>query len=648
MLRVMRDSFHRLKWVLLAVVAAFIFGFVFIDMGLGGATSAGGDEQAFAARVNGETITFREYNRALYYTEQSYRQIYGQQLTPDMIETMGLPKQVLDSLIEQRLLLQEARRLNLEASPEEVRKRILEIPTLNPDGKFVGAELYSRYVTGQLGYMSAAEFEEEIAREITLRKIESALGSATLVSKKAAETEYRRSAESSKIRYIYLPAARVANVTVTPAEVEAFYRANQAKYAHGEQRNVKYLLADFNRLRSLVIPTEQQLRARYEANRAMYERPESARIQHILIKVDPSAAAADDAAAREKAQSIVQQLRAGADFGALARQHSGDPSSAGNGGDMGWVDKGMTVPAFENAAFSTPLNTISDPIRTPEYGYHIIKVLERRQGGVRPFEEVRTELSAQMADEIAKEQATDAINTISARIRQKPPATAEEFAANANDKVTSMDTQWFAKGEPVPGLGNHPQLSAWAFTAKQGEVGRPLGTPRGIVLPYLSGVRPAGVSSLADVRQRIENDARTAKGREAARAQLAAATAGASSVDAVAAKAGLSVAETTVSREAPITGIAGDTSALAKAVVSAPVGALQGPMSAGDGAVVFQVTEQKKISPEELATAVAQYSDTMRAQQARSLRAALLQRLREKADVDVNNQAIESGQRQDA
>src|SRR5258708_22233900 len=148
MLKVMRDQFHNLKWILLAVVAAFIIGFVFIDMGLGGATAGKTSDTSFAARVNGETISYAEFNRALYNMEDNYKRMYGQQFTPEMAQAMGLDHQVLDALIEQRLLLQQASRLHLSASSEEVRKKILELQVLNPDGKFVGPELYQRFVIG--------------------------------------------------------------------------------------------------------------------------------------------------------------------------------------------------------------------------------------------------------------------------------------------------------------------------------------------------------------------------------------------------------------------------------------------------------------------------------------------------------------------
>jgi len=594
MLKLMRDSFQQLKWILVAIVAIFIL-FIFVDWGAGGA-SAGAADRGYAARVNGETISYRDFDRALYYTEQNYKQMYGSQLTPEMLASMGLSRQVVDSLVDQRLLLQEARRLHLGATQEEVRAKILEIPVLNPDGKFVGPELYTRYVTGMMGYQSPAEFEDELAREITLQKMESALQSSIVISPKMADAEYRRISENAKIRYVLYPATReVASVTVTPAEVDAYYKANQNKYSHGEQRDVKYLLADFNRLRSQIAPADAELRKRYDATKEDYKLPEQAHAVHILIKTEPNSPPDVDKAAHDKADSLVKQLRAGADFAKLAKENSADPGSAAKGGDLGWFGRGQMVPEFENAAFTLPLNQVSDPIKT-QYGYHIIKVLERRAAGYKTFEEVKPDLAASIADQTAKDQAREIMKQISARLRQNKPSTPDAFAALANDKVSSNDTQWFQKADPIPGLGQNPALTTWAFSAKQGDVGDMVGTPRGIIIPYLYGIRPAGVTALDESTDRVTKDAKMAKARTLATQKLQAAQAGAPTVDAVATKIGLTAAETTVTRQGFISGINGDTSQLVNLAMSTPPGRVVGPVVTGDGAVVFQVTEQHKIT----------------------------------------------------
>jgi peptidyl-prolyl cis-trans isomerase D len=636
----MRDSFQHLKWILVAIVAVFIL-FIFVDWGGGGPNSATADQGTYAARVNGETISTREYERSLYYMEKNYEQMYRQPLSPDQIAQMGLPKQVLESLIDQHLLLQQAGRLHLSASPEEVRRKILEIPTLNPDGKFVGQELYTRYVTGMMGFSSPAEFEEELAREITLGKMESALQSSVVVSPKAAEAEYKRNNESAKIKYVLYPAAREAvNVTVTPAEVQQYYTMHQAQYTHGEQRAAKYLIADYAKLRAQTNPTDAELRKIYEQRHDEFKAPAGAHILHILIKVDPGAPPAADAEAKAKAENIVKQLRAGADFGKLAQANSGDPSSSGKGGDMRWVDKGTTVPEFDTPAFSMPLNTISDPIRSKDFGYHIIKVLERRAEGYRPFEEVRDRLRAQTADQVSKDRARDEITRIEARIKASKPKTADEFVALASGNVASNDSQWFGKTDSIPGMGNNPAFTAWAFAAKVNDVGEILGSQRGPIIPFLYSIRSAGVSPLDEVRAKVENDARTEKARQLAQ-QAAARAMPAATVDAAAAKLGLTAAEANVNRQGFIAGFSGDTSALVDAAVAAPVGQVVGPVMTGDGAVLFQVEEQKKMDAAAIAQNRAQYTDTLRQQESRNLRASLLQRLRKASTIDINKKLIE-------
>src|SRR6266545_894440 len=648
MLKLMRDSFQQLRWILVAIVAAFIL-LIFVEWGAGGVGGRAGDDRSYVARVNGETISSREYERQLVYLQKQYEQIYRQNLTPEAIQALGMGKQALDSLIDQHLLLQEAARLHLTATPDEVRKQILEIPTLNPDGKFVGNELYARYVTGSLGFSSPAEFEDEIARGITLQKIESALSNSLIIAPKAAEAEYRRTTENAKIRYVLYPASREsALVTVAPQEIDQYYKANQTKYMHGEQRAMKYLIADFTRIRAQINPTDAELQKRYEATKDQFKHAAQAHILHILIKAEPTVTPQQDAEAKAKAESSVKQLRGGADFAALAKANSADPSSAGKGGDMDFVDQGSTVEPFNTAAFSMPLNTISDPIHTKEFGYHIIKVLERRGAGYRSFEEVKQMLSQQFADERSRDVARDEIARVMQRIKAQKPKTADELSKLANDKVSSNDTQWFGKSEQIPGLGNNAPLSQWAFAAKQGDVGsQVVGTQRGPVIPFLYGIRPAGVSTIDEIRPRVEADARQEKARQAARAALAKALP-APNIDEVAKKVGLTAADSTVTRLGFIGGFSGDTTPLIQAAFSTPVGRLAGPVVVNEGAVVLQVTEQKKVDAKDLAEHAPAYGDMMRQQEARNLRSALLARLRKGAKIDINQKLVnpQQGQQQ--
>jgi len=639
MLKVMRESFHHLKWILLAVVAAFIIGFVFIDMGLGGA--AGGRQQndrAYAARVNGSTISYRDYQRALYFTTENYKRMYGDRFDDQMAQAMGIPRQVLDTLVDQRLLLQEAERLHLDATQEEVRRKILAIPTLNPDGKFVGNELYTRFVQ-QIGFDNAADFEDDLARQITIDKMESALTGTVVVSPKAADAEYKRLSETAKIRYVLYPSEReAALIQVTPAETQAYYDANKSKYMHGEQREMRYLIADYLKIRQNIHPTDAQLHDRYEAHKAEFKQPKSAHAQHILIKLERDATPEQDAAAKTKADALAAQIKAGADFAALAKANPGDPGSAAKGGDLGWFNQGQMVPEFDAMVFSAPLNAIN--VVRSQFGYHIIKVLERKDESTKTFDEMKIQLANDLTDELTKTQGREAIARVMQQVRDAKPKTADEFSKFATDVVVSKDTQFFQKNEAIPGLGNNTVLSQWLFQAKPNDFGEVIGTSRGPAIPFLVGVRPAGTSPLEDVREKVTVDARNDKALELSKQKLQAAMAGAPSVDAIAAKLGLTAADTTVRRQGGATGINGDTGKLADAAMSANPGEMKGPVVAGTGAIAFQVLEQKKVTPEEAAQNRQAYIDQLRQQEARSLRQSLLQRLRKAAKIDVNDKLI--------
>ncbi|HEV7239005.1 MAG TPA: peptidyl-prolyl cis-trans isomerase [Thermoanaerobaculia bacterium] len=634
----MRDSFHHLKWVLIAVVAAFVFGFVFIDMGMGGGGFGGAqDDLQFAARVNGETITFNDYQRALKNVEGMYQQQFGQQFTPEMSQMMNLPSQVINMLVDQRLLTQEAERLSLDASPEEVRKKLLTIPTFTENGKFIGMELYNRYITGPLGYSSAAEFEEDLGREIALSKIESALQHSVVLSPKAIDAEYRRANENAKVRYVLMQAGQATTITVTPAEVDAYFKSHQSEFTHGEQRKVRYILADYAKIRDQVKPTDAELRKLYEQTKDNYRRPASAHVFQILIKSEPGTTPQADAAAKAKAEGIVAQLRGGADFATVVRQSSEDTMTSGNGGDLGWMDMGKTVEPFERAMFSIPLNTISDPIRTQEYGYHIIKVVDRRDQTLQAFEEARPALAAKSANDMAKDIARAEINRVNAAIKQSKPANAQAFAALATGRLTSNDSGWIGKNEAVGGLGNNQPLSQWIFAAKQGDVGDPIGTSQGIAIAFVEELRGAGVSSLAEVRERVEQEAKRQKAREAASAQLAQMLLGSPNIDAVAQKVGRTASEVTVDRQGNIAGLTGDTSKFVDAALKANIGQLNGPVIVGDGAVAFQVTDQKRVTSDELQKNRETFAGRLREQQARQLRTVLVDRLRKTADVQIND-----------
>lgn len=641
MLKVMRDSFKHLKWILLLIVAAFVI-MVFAQWGAGG-TSGAVSNVSFVARVNGDVIGVREYSRSMYYTEKQYEQAYGTALTPEMRDQLGLTQLVLNSLIDQKLLLQEAERLNLDATPQEVRDYILKMPILNPEGTFVGEELYQRYVTGNLGYPSTAAFEDDIEQEITLSKINSALLSAVVIPPARAEQEFRRRNENASIRYVLLPTDRTLPTTqVAPAEVEQYYRENTSRYTHPEQRNVNYLLADMARVRAQITIPEAELRARYEGTKATYRQPEQVKAQHILVSVEATATPEQDAAARAKAEEVLQKAKSGSDFAELVRQYSDEPGAAERAGDLGFFGRGQMVPEFEKAVFAMQPGQISDLVRT-NFGYHIIKVNERRAESVRTFEEVRPEIEARLAEDRAKTQAREAIASARTRLEQLKPVTPEKMESVTGQLVTYNAGGWFGKTEAVPGLGRAPSINDWSFGAVAvGETSNVLETQRGPAIAYLVGERPAGVYPLEEIRARVENDAKLAKAREAAKKQLAGMYASLHSVDAVASTLGVAPQDSSVNRATSVSGLTGWSEDLVDAAMSAKQGETVGPIVVDEGAVLLTVVEPARFDPSAFAAQKEGLIESLRQTEFRSLRVSLIAKLRESAEIAINQELLQS------
>ncbi len=633
MLKLMRDSFQHLKWILVFIVFIFVL-FIFVDWGAGGAQSGGDTVEAYAARVNGETISIDDYKRALYLTERRYEQLYGQPVTAQMRQALGLERQVLNSLIDERLMLRQADALNLDATSEEVRKQILEIPELNPQGRFVGAELYERYVTTRLSYASAAAFEERLARDVTLGKIENAMANTVVIPLQVAQQEYRRRNESATIRYVLVPPDRASAISIAPADVDAYYRANSGQYSHPEQRKIKYLLADFARIRSQITPADKEVRDFYDKTRESYKTGETVRAQHILIKVEPGATPVQDAAAKARAEGLVAALRSGADFAKLAKENSGDAGSAVQGGDLGFFERGKMVPPFEAAAFSQPIGQVGDPVKT-DFGYHIIKVTEKRPSGYQAFEEVRPRLMSQLIAQRSKDMARERINSVNARIQAAKPKTDADLRKFADQVISLNEAEWFGRNDPVSGIGKEEALNSWAFDAKVNETGSVIETSRGPIIPFLLGTRPGGIAPLTEVRARAEIEVKQARAREAVKQILADAMKG-STLDAAAAKLGVTASETGVT-EGSVQGMSGSgVQQVVSSAVSAPLNSVQGPFVVNEGAVAFEVTEQKKFDPKEFESAKASFMDQLRQQEALKLRNALLSDLRKASKILIN------------
>ena len=638
MLKVLRDNLKYLSWILWVVIGIFI-AFVFVDFG-GGLAGGAGSRQA-AATVGDASISYVDFQREYRRLEAQYRQAFGENFTPELANQLKLPLQALDRLVDQRLLLDEAKARGLEATDEEVRETILEFPGMKDEGgAFVGEEIYQRFVRAN-GY-SVREFERAIRDDIRLNKLNAIFSAAVAVSDDEVEKSYRDQAERAAIRYVVLPAARfTAEAQPTPAEMSAYFAAHKEEFRLPVQREIHYLLVDTVRTRAKMTFTPEELQGYYTAHLDDWKQEEQVRARHILLKVDDKR---DEATAESQLAAIRKRIEGGEAFDKIAAEISEDPGSKGRGGDLGFFGRGRMIKEFEEAAFNSAPNTLVGPLRT-SFGFHLIEVLEKKAGGQRPFAEVEPQVRTRLAAERADAQAEARANELAAKIeKEKITGEAALKALADNDVVTFLTTTPFGQDETVPGVGRGTPFSAAAFALEPGKASKPVKIARGFAILELKAERPSRLPEMAEVQNRVTQAASRAKSEELALARLTAARAeiaAGKKLDDVAKTLELEVKDGgEVGRGGSVTGL-GAAPAVIDAALAAKAGEVAGPVISPQGAVLLEVTSRKSFDPASFATEKQATRESLERNEVNRLLAAIIEQKKREQKVQYDRPLLE-------
>src|SRR5208282_2171346 len=312
------------------------------------------------AKVSGENITVEQVRDTARQMAEQQAQQYGKNasmLLPFLIQQDT--QRAVDQLIGREALLTQAQHLGLKATPEEVRDELQHghyASLFFPGGTFIGEAEYQGLL--QQHNLTPAMFEENVRKEVLIGKLEAMIIGTASVSDAAIRQEFTKENMKVKFEYAVLKQDDIKKgLHPTNEELKAFYDSHQKNYANSipEKRKVKYAMIDTGKIESGVQITHDELLSYYNQHRDQYRVPEQAKVSHILIKTplpgpDGKVDEKGAAEAQRRAQDILKQLRAGAKFDDLAKKYSEDPGSAKEGGSLGWIGKGRTVPEFEKAA----------------------------------------------------------------------------------------------------------------------------------------------------------------------------------------------------------------------------------------------------------------------------------------------------------
>ncbi|HQR45130.1 MAG TPA: peptidyl-prolyl cis-trans isomerase [Thermoanaerobaculia bacterium] len=637
MLTTLRQNFHNLKWILWAVIAVFVL-FVFVDWGMGSA-GRGGDP-TWAARMGSTTIPVAEFQREYRDAEDRYRQLYGKNFSPELLKMMNLPDQVLNGLIDRRILREEADRLKLQVTDAELTAKILGFkdgqgrPLFVRDGVFVGEAAYKRMLAS-IGRTPEA-FEAETRDQVLLEKLNRFYTDSVFIGDADVEEDFASRNVKARIEYVLLPPPPAVPGGVTEAEAEASFKANPGAYLQGEKRKAKYLLVDSSKIRAGIQVSDADIQKEYNANAETYRKGEEVKARHILYRAD----AATDAAARAKAEAAVKKLKAGADFATLARAESDDPGSKANGGELPAFGRGQMVKEFEDAAFAAAPGQIVGPVKSA-FGWHVILVEEKTPPRVQPLFEVAPAIRARLQETRAAEEARRQARDLSDRIAKIGKPSDDDLRKLATGAVTFNETEFLSRSDAAAGIGPNPEFSAVLFALKPGEVSPPVATSRGEVLVKLVEVRKPGIPPFAEVKARVIADLTRKKQEEAAVLTLKQALAKNGSLEAAAKDLKLTVEKPEAFGKAgPVPGLGGQKAVL-DAAFAANAGETAGPIGLGErGAVALRVLEKTPFDKAAFEAQKERLRDSLRNQKASRLMQALLQQQRAERKIEINREVL--------
>jgi peptidyl-prolyl cis-trans isomerase D len=639
MLKTLRDQFKHLKWILWFVVFLFVF-FIFVDWGTGRARSRG--LAGLAARVGGVSISEAQFLKEMRNTEQRYRSMYGEQY--DKIrDQIDLASMTIQNMVDRYLLLDEARKMGLGVTDQEVLDKITSFPAFKrSDGSFVGEDLYGRIL--RANQTSPEEFEEGLRQELILEKLQQVLSAGIMIPDSDVEQEYRRRNESASFELLFVPATREpAGVSVTDADAKAYYDAHQARFSHPAQWQLRYLLVDDAKLRRTLTVPETQISEYYASHQQEFQQPEEVNARHILIRPTTQ----DDAGwkdALNRAREVYAKATArGADFAALAKQYSEDPGSKDSGGELGWFARGRMVKEFEDAAFKLSPGEISEPVKS-DFGYHILKVEGRRPGGLRSLAEVHETIREKLLEGLADAEGNRRATALREKIDAAKLTTDEQWHALADDAVTSNVTPFFSQEEVIPGIGRDPELLAEIAAAKEGFVGGPRRSTRGWIVYRVAKFRAAGITPFAEAKDEAREAVKREKGLEALQKELEAkrSALAAGPLGAEAAALGGTVQAVADHHWGASIQAVGVSRALDEAVFATPVNTLTPVVTVGErGVAVARITATKPFDPQAYAKEKPALRDSMAKEELNRVLTALIAEAKRSNPVVVNPEVVD-------
>ncbi|MBB5209042.1 SurA N-terminal domain-containing protein [Chiayiivirga flava] len=632
MLQTLRDKTK--GWIAAAILIVLAVPFAFFGVENYFSPSVA----TYVAKVNDAEIGQDAFLRQMDQYRAQMRQRMGEAYDPTQFESPETKRQVLDQMINEELLKQASARLGLVVSGPQVQREIAAIPAFQVDGRFDSAQyVQTLAATGR----TPRSFEEEVIRDLNTRALPTQVAQSGFVTDAYLDRYLALRDQTRSFKYVTLPRPGDDAVgEIADADIQAHYDANADRYQSEETVSIEYLEIEAAKLDVAETVDEATLQQRYEEQKARFVEPEQRLASHILVQVDANADADAQKAAEAKAADIAAKARAeGADFAALAKESSDDIGSKAGGGDLGWLERGITDPAFDAALFAMQPGTISDPVKSAD-GWHVIQLREVREETGKSFADVKAELEREYLDGERERHFSDLTGKL-VDIIYRDPTTLGTASTELGFPVQTTAAFTRAGG---PGITARPEVLQAAFSdgvLVDGNVSDivDLGPGHAVVLRVAEHT-PATTKPLDAVRDEVIAAIRAERIDAAAQKDLDASLAAVTSLDALQALAADRSIEVQTADAVGRTGAAVDP-AIARAAFALPHPAADGAsigsatLASGDHAIIV-LTAVQDGDPSKTEAAMRQMMKDQLAQAVGGVESIeLLNALRKEAKIEV-------------
>jgi len=416
-------------------------------------------------------------------------------------------------LIQRTILKQEADRLHLQVSDQDLLNYLKTGPFaeyLFPGGKYIGDDGYINFIQMAIGQNETrTSFEEQVKEDLELQRLQALITGGVTVSDAAVRAAYLVQGTKVKFDYAVVSLDDIKkSINPSDADLQAFFQQNTGKYANAipETRKIEYVAFD-----AAKIPggkpqvSDAEVQAYYTAHQADYKTDEEVKTRHILINAKAGADAQTDAAAKAKAQDVLNQLKAGANFADLAKKYSDDPGSKDQGGELPLIPTSQLDPAYAKAAMALNPGQTSGLVRS-QFGYHIIQTEQKQQAGVKPLPEVKDTI----VQLLQQQKAGSAEQQFAAQIASDAKKNGMDKAASAHG-LKAVTTDYLAKTGTIGGLSDAAPLLAQAFTTDKGSAPATASTGDGYAVFEVLDTKAAHAPSFAEYKTHILDDFREQK-----------------------------------------------------------------------------------------------------------------------------------------